>query len=658
MKEKRIKPFFLAVFFIFCAGIYFSGMAPTYNSDDSPETSAAYYTLGIQHPPGYPLATLIGRIFMNIPLGPPAFRANLVAVFFSLLAGFMILMFVSLIIKNKAKDPDIYTALFIPAAAAAFYLFSGSAWLQGSIGKGGLYALNSFLLAANLYSLFRMNEDKKYLYLFALVYGLSLCNHWTSMIVIAPAVIYYLVMERKSLDIRKISIAALFFLLGASVYIYVPLRNMTGPAYCWGDVKSIKDFIWLISRAQYSGIEVKHNIGDTLNLLGYYLKNLFSTEFPWGTALLIIPGLIMLAMKQAKKGVMLIASYILITVNVASFATPPAKTEWLIKPYLVSTNLFAAVFTAFTLYYAAATLKNLNLKRIFTVISVLTVTVMLIASNKPDYGRYFIGYDYGNNIEKSIKPGSIIFLEGDMNIGALLYKSLVDKAGFVPFIPVVSQYGWYQAQVKRNFGDRILLPPVTTDVKSFLGSIEALNPGKEFYYSNVFSQQWVDTKTMKPEGIVVKIVPENARNIFSDYLFNLYSYRGMVEDKVKSDEFTHRLVIENYAMGFFNLADILRSIGNNKAAAKYYDRGLIFYQNHGAYINSGLSHYYAGEVDKAEAMWFEAMRTDPKDSTVYSNLAFVALAKRDIPKAKEYIQQALQLDPNNATALSLMKNIK
>src|ERR1035437_1466646 len=658
MKTNRMLVTGVMLFFTACFWLYFSGMAPSYNSDDSPETSAAYYTLGIQHPPGYPLATLIGKIFMNVQLGSPAFRANLMAVFFSVFAGFMIFMLVYFCITSRDKKTGNFTSAAVSAAAASFYLFSGSAWLQGSIGKGGLYALNSFLLASCLYALFRMNEGKKYLYLFAVIYGISMGNHWTSMIVISPAVLYYLFMERKNLTLKRLLTAAAFFILGASVYIYVPLRNLTGPAYCWGDVKSIKDFIWLISRAQYSGIEVKHSLVDTLNLLGYYVKNLFQSEFPWGTAILILPGMVMLALKQAKKGIMLIAAYLFIMVSVASFATPPPKTEWLIKPYLVSTNIFAAVFSAFSIYYIAAMFKNTMVKRTLALFLAAVVTVILIAANRPGYGRYFIGYEYGNNMVKSIKPGSIIFLEGDMNVGAMIYKSLVEKQRFVPVIPVVSLYGWYQEQVTRNFGSLINMPPPLKDLKQYMGSIMAANPGRDFYYSNIFTKQFVDEGALKPEGIVIKIMRNNMRSVISDYLFNIYSYRGMVEDKVKSDEFTHRLVIENYAMSFFNLADVLRNTGNNKIAAKYYERGLIFYKNHGAYINAGLACYYAGELDKAEAMWQEALNTDPKDSVSYSNMAFIYLNKKDIPKAKEFIQKALQLDPNNQTALYLQKNIK
>ena len=132
----------------------------------------------------------------------------------------------------------------------------------------------------------------------------------------------------------------------------------------------------------------------------------------------------------------------------------------------------------------------------------------------------------------------------------------------------------------------------------------------------------------------------------------------MIEDKLKSDEFTRRLVIENYAMGLFNLADNCAMLKNYKKAAEYYERGLIFYKGYGAYANAGLVYYKAGEFDKAELMWQEAIKINPNDALLYTKMVYLSLIKNNIPKAKDYIQKVLQLEPENKTALSLQKTIK
>jgi len=42
----------------------------------------------------------------------------------------------------------------------------------------------------------------------------------------------------------------------------------------------------------------------------------------------------------------------------------------------------------------------------------------------------------------------------------------------------------------------------------------------------------------------------------------------------------------------------------------------------------------------------------------YSNMAFVYMSRNEKLKAREYAQKALNLDPKNATAASLLQNIR
>ena len=69
-------------------GVYVRTASPAFPPDDSPETITAAATLGIQHPPGYPLATLLGRVAVAaIPLGPPAVRVDLLSALLAVLGA-------------------------------------------------------------------------------------------------------------------------------------------------------------------------------------------------------------------------------------------------------------------------------------------------------------------------------------------------------------------------------------------------------------------------------------------------------------------------------------------------------------------------------------------------------------------------------------------
>src|SRR2546429_59871 len=72
----------VAVFAVALAG-YRRGLAPGLLWGDSAEMQTLAAVGGVAHPTGYPLFTLVGRIFTAIGRGEPAFRANLLSATFA-----------------------------------------------------------------------------------------------------------------------------------------------------------------------------------------------------------------------------------------------------------------------------------------------------------------------------------------------------------------------------------------------------------------------------------------------------------------------------------------------------------------------------------------------------------------------------------------------
>ena len=83
-KEKRIV---MNLIFLLSFAVYLITLCPTVYVGDSGEFTTAAYTLGITHPPGYPLYVLLGKIFtLIIPFGNIAYRINLMSAFFGALS--------------------------------------------------------------------------------------------------------------------------------------------------------------------------------------------------------------------------------------------------------------------------------------------------------------------------------------------------------------------------------------------------------------------------------------------------------------------------------------------------------------------------------------------------------------------------------------------
>src|SRR5271157_3921761 len=75
----------LLIFFGFFI-LYLWTLAPNIMFQDSGEFAISSFSLGIGHPPGYPLFNLLGRAFQCLPLGNPGFRINLMCAFLGALA--------------------------------------------------------------------------------------------------------------------------------------------------------------------------------------------------------------------------------------------------------------------------------------------------------------------------------------------------------------------------------------------------------------------------------------------------------------------------------------------------------------------------------------------------------------------------------------------
>ena len=228
--------------------VYLSTLSPTLGEADSFEFQVVSYTLGIAHPTGYPLYILLGKLATLLPVGNVAYRVNLISPLFASLA--VVCLYLCLVHLTRHRAASLLATLA--------FAFSRTFWSQAVIAE--VYALNAFFVALVLYLVLKSKK-----LLTAFVYGLSLTNHLT-MALLAPGIAIYALLTglwtnpRRAVrnqvfgtlgdqnarngrhfrpprnyngeekpgfsftDVKKVLIAAGLFLLGLSVYLYIPLR--------------------------------------------------------------------------------------------------------------------------------------------------------------------------------------------------------------------------------------------------------------------------------------------------------------------------------------------------------------------------------------------------------------------------------------------------
>jgi Protein of unknown function (DUF2723) len=278
--------------------IYLMTLAPTVWFIDSGELSAVASTLGIAHPTGYPLFTIIGHVFTLLPISTSeVYNLNIMSAFFCSLGVMMFFFFFRYILasyevvsaaeklkkqpqqksaknQNAQKDsllkdklaavPDII-AYGIAGFAALVLAFSKTYW--NSANSVEVYPLHVFLLISLMFVFLKAifdtkpNADKynfvsanKYYLVFAFLLGLSFTNHLTT-ILLAPACLtlfFYVNLYDKQRLYRLLGLMALGFVIGFSLYLYLPIRANMDPVFIWGNPYNFERFYWHITGKQFS----------------------------------------------------------------------------------------------------------------------------------------------------------------------------------------------------------------------------------------------------------------------------------------------------------------------------------------------------------------------------------------------------------------------
>lgn len=225
--------------FVFVFAIYTLFLAPTVIIGDPAEFSTVSYLLGVPHPHGYPLYTMIGHLFSLIPLKTVAYRLNLMSAFFGALTVSLLYILTKNIIKQVFQHPSIKISRFIAIIISLSFAFSPTFWKQCEIAE--VYTFNMFLIVLTLTMLiiWSYKKDAKYLYGFALSYGLSIGAHLSNILFIPAFLSFFVLNDQKILlDNKKMSIMALFFALGLTQFLYILFRGYMEPLNLagWWDV--------------------------------------------------------------------------------------------------------------------------------------------------------------------------------------------------------------------------------------------------------------------------------------------------------------------------------------------------------------------------------------------------------------------------------------
>src|SRR4030095_9462564 len=91
----NVRRTYAAVVFSCALSLYGLTLAPTVTLVDSGELIVAARSLGVAHPPGFPLYVLLANLATSFPIGDIAMRVNLASALFGALAAAVVTLVVA-----------------------------------------------------------------------------------------------------------------------------------------------------------------------------------------------------------------------------------------------------------------------------------------------------------------------------------------------------------------------------------------------------------------------------------------------------------------------------------------------------------------------------------------------------------------------------------
>lgn len=347
---------------LFCVAVALYTL--TLNGDvqpaDSGEFQIAAITLGIPHPPGYPLFTMLGWLFAQIPIGSPYARVS----FLSVVASAATLVLVSLTVvkgltfkRLNVRTFERLIALLAGLTAAVALGTSTTFWAQAT--TTNIRSLTALFTALMLYASARACTTRRVssLVLFAAAFGLGVGHHVSLIFtgVVLGAYVLYTTWRARDEDegSLRFSRAAIYAViaLGATqlVWLYLPIRDAMGARFAPGNLTTLNGLLFHVFARGFAGdmlaFAAPEFLGDRIATLPTLLEFQFTLPVLTGMALATVV-LVWRRMAVGLVWLIAFAVHLFITITYRAPQTVEyAMPNWVIACAVLGAGLGAIAFS-------------------------------------------------------------------------------------------------------------------------------------------------------------------------------------------------------------------------------------------------------------------------------------------------------------------------
>ncbi|XP_049626200.1 transmembrane protein 260 [Suncus etruscus] len=523
---------------VFCAvaAVFVLTLPPSLPGGDAGELITAAHELGVAHPPGYPLFTLVAKLVTVLfPFGSVAFRVNLLCGLFGAVAASLLFSTVFRLSGSLAGG----------ILAAGVFSFSRLTW-QWSI-AAEVFSLNNLfvglLMALTVH--FEKAETaegrSKIAKIGAFCCGLSLCNQHTIVLYILCIIPWILLrlLKEKELSPGLLLKLSLFFAAGLLPYVYLPISSSLSRArWTWGDQTTWAGFLTHLLREEYGTFSLaKSEVGSSMSeILLSQITNM-RTELSFNIQALAVWANLCLPKKDRQTSSLvwlftgMLCIYSLFFAWRANLDISKPLFMGVVERFWMQSNAVVAVLAGIGLSALVSEChRMLNVGRLQCLewISATLFVTYQIYSNYSvcDQRTNYVIDKFAKNLLASMPHDAIILLRGDLPGNSLRYLHYCE--GLRPDVSLVDQemmtYEWYLPKMANHLpgvkfpGNRWnpvegILPGgmVTFNLDHFL----EINKQKEIFVcigTHEGDPTWKKNYSLWPWGSCDKFVP--LKNIF------------------------------------------------------------------------------------------------------------------------------------------------
>jgi len=572
---------FAALVFLISFIVYFFTLCPTIFVGDSGELTAAALSLGIAHPPGYPLYVILGKIYsLLMPGEGTAYEINMFSAFCGSLSVFVFYFLMRLLKVSR----------YVCAASALTFGFLNLFWAEAVVAR--VYTLSSFLILSSLFYLFRYKVSKNIndLYKYFVFFGLGLANHTIAVITLASAGLIMLTAKDKRLfHPRVIMNCCLSVVPGLSFYLFLPLRSMTNPAINWGNPGKGMNLLDFILRKEYWDRVYVENIEDLIEVLVHYIM-LIPREFLYVGVVFLLIGLVNLFVKKRVIAFSLIIVYVM---NIFLMILHASRADIFYWPrYVIPAFISLCVFFGYGLDYVIC--RTSFLKKLGFSALAFPLVMVYMNYNINDRSRNYMALDYNMHVLNNLPEKANLIAQGDNVLFPLTYLHYVKK--------------------------------MRPDIKMFEMGMNELaplefNPKDNPTYFTHYNEFKGTDLSLVPTGLVYKaLTPDMQADMVTDW--DKFKIRPMEPDEMNLN-YNCRCMLADY---YFMVAGNLHRENFQKAVPYYEKACRIAYDNDVVHYNLGLVYLREGRFHKAREMFGDVIKIDRKNRKARNYINSIDLA--------------------------------